>query len=52
MSTQNLFHTIVVYSKPSIKKKKKKWYLLSRVRFIKSRDQTNMIKIRSILIDF
>ena len=22
MSTQNLFHTIVVYSKPSIKKKK------------------------------
>ena len=23
MSTQNLFHTIVVYSKPSIKKKKK-----------------------------
>ena len=50
MSTQNLFHTIVVYSKPSIKKKK--WYWLSRVRFVKSRDQTNMIKIRSILIDF
>ena len=44
VSTQKLFHTVVVYSKPPTEKR----YLL----FIKSRDQSNMRKNKSILIGF
>ena len=50
-SIQKLFRTIVLHSKPSIEKISV-LYLLLRIRFIKSRDQTNMRKYKPILIGF